>query len=302
MRRERRALYTCSDENYVVGTRALLGSAARAYPEIDRYCFVPEAQVSILTQKLGDVCTVLAAKKKKKNVPAARQMMAGRVFGVTLPADVVVYMDSDIVICRPGEALWQVEGKDVRAVMDPGKEMFYNLHGGEPYWSQFKARFPDRVGYHGINSGVFALRPMHWSHLPEQFEAAIEGFAWTEILHFTDQPFLGALFLPHVKPLPFTYNAHFSFEIPIPRRIYNMHYTGIKPWNPAFPKHERAWSYWLKYGQEPQASWWRRFMAACWIGCNVPRCFFSRMRHRSDITAQIVTENPQYRGGACVNI
>jgi len=290
-----RALYTCSDENYVIGTRALLRSAARAYPEVALYCFVPADQIGILQQKLGDVCSVLPAPRKLKNVPEKRQMMAGRVFGVTLPEDIVVYMDSDIVICRPGEELWNVDDKDVRAVMDPGKEMFYNLPGGEPYWSQFKARFPERVGFHGINSGVFAFRPKYWTDLPEQFEAAIEGFEWKEFRHFADQPFFGALFLPHVKPLPFLYNAHFSFEIPVPRGIYNMHYTGIKPWSPAFPKHERAWWYWLKYGQEPSPNVWQRFLAAFWIACNEPRCFFSRILHSSRISAQIVTKNPQYR-------
>lgn len=194
MRTVRKALYTCSDENYVIGTRALLRSAARAYPDVDRYCFAPESQVDALTKKIGDVGTVLPVPRKLRNVPEPRQMMAARVFGVTLPADIVVYMDSDIVVCRPGTEIWNVEGKDVRAVMDPGKEMYYNLPGGEPYWQQFRDRFPERIGHHGINSGVFALRPEYWSELPERFEAAIEGFSWTQVRHFADQPFFGALF------------------------------------------------------------------------------------------------------------
>ncbi len=120
----RYALYTCSDQDYWIGTRALLRSAAQAYPKVERYCFVPEQQVDAMTEKIRDVATVLPTPRLLRNVPEKRQMMAARVFGITLPADMVVYMDSDIIICRPGNEVWQVEGKDVRAVMDPGKEMF----------------------------------------------------------------------------------------------------------------------------------------------------------------------------------
>jgi len=169
------------------------------------------------------------------------------------------------------------------------------LSGGEPHWQQFKDRFPDRVGYHGINSGVFALRPEYWLDLPERFEAAIEGFEWTPARQFSDQPFISAIFLQHVKPLPFSYNAYFSFEIPIPRAVHNVHFTGIKPWNPAFPKHERAWGYWLRYGAEPSPGLLDRALAACLIMINRPRCAWSRRKHRSEITARIVTGNPQYQ-------
>ena len=293
---ERRAIYTCSESNYLIGTRALLRSAARAYPDVSRFCFVPEGQVGSMTDALRDIATVLPAPRVLKNVPEERQMMAARAFGVTLPADIVLYMDSDIVVCRPGNEIWHVDGRDVRAVMDPGKEMFYNLPGGEPYWSQFKCRFPDRVGFHGINSGLFSLRPAHWADLPDRFERAIEGFEWTQLRHFADQPFFGALFLPHVKPLPFSYNAHFASEIPIPRAAYNVHYTGIKPWNPAFPKHERAWGFWLRYGAEPEPGLLQRALTGGWIMVNQPRCAWSRRKHKSDITARIVTENPQYQG------
>ncbi len=291
---EKRAIYTCSDRNYLTGTRSLLRSAARVYPDVARYCFVPESDVGVMTVSLRDIATVVPAPRLLRNVPEPLQMMAARAFGVTLPADVVVYMDSDILVCRPGEELWNVEGKDVRAVMDPAKEMFYNLNGGEPYWQQFKNRFPERVGFHGINSGVFALRPVYWNDLPERFEAAIEGFEWTQVKHFADQPFFGAIFLPHVRPLPFVYNAHFAFEIPLPRRVFNMHYTGIKPWHPEFPHHERAWGYWLKYGLEPTPKVWQRVMANLWIGLNIPRCFCSRLFRKSKITARIITDNPQY--------
>jgi lipopolysaccharide biosynthesis glycosyltransferase len=294
MRTEKKAIYTCSDEKYVIGTRALLVSAANAYPDVERFCFVPEAQVEEIARKIRDIGTVLPAPRELKNVPQPRQMMAARVFGVTLPADIVLYMDSDVIVCRPGEEIWNVEGKDVRAVMDPAKEMFYNLPGGEPHWQQFRDRFPGRVGHHGINSGVFALRPEYWSDLPERFEAAIEKFSWTQVQHFADQPFLGALFLPCVKPLPFSYNAHFSFEIPIPRDVHHLHFTGIKPWNPDFPHHERAWFFWCKYGQEPCPGHLSLALSGLWAWINTPRCFISRLRHRSSITARIVDQNPQY--------
>jgi len=295
--KERCAIYTCSDAGYEVGTAALLRSVARVYPAVDRYCFVPESQLEEMKGRIGEIATVLPAPRPLKNVPEQRQMMAARVFGVTLPADIVVYMDSDIVVCRPGPDLWQVEGKDVRAVMDPAKEMFYNLYGGEAYWNKFKERFPERVGYNGINSGVFALRPAFWQALPDLFEEAIDGFDWVETAHFADQPFLGAIFLPYVKPLPFSYNVHFSFEIPVPCNVRNMHYTGIKPWNPSFPHHERPWFYWIKYGSHPACSYWQVFRAFLWVVLNEPRCAWSRIKKRSVHDARVVVENPCYAGG-----
>ena len=146
-------------------------SAARFHPEVARYCIVPAAEVEIAQARLGSLAKVMAPPRKIKGVPDEMQINVARVFMVTLPAEVVAYVDADALFCRPAPALFEVEKGRVNAVADAALQVSYNVSGEDR--NHFEKQFPQTAFRRGFNSGVISMVPADWPSLPELFEKAI---------------------------------------------------------------------------------------------------------------------------------
>jgi hypothetical protein len=250
-----RAVVTSCDLGFAPGASGLLRSIARVHPDVPRYCFVAPSLVGQLQLLFGELARVIPVPhvlKGTEDTPA-RQAHLARYFAHTIPADVVAYFDSDIVVCRPLDEIWNVAPGRVRAVMD-NSHTASDLLPGESR-ELFSRAFPQVAGTRGINSGFFSLRPKDWPELAERFEDVLVAGGFSTFPGF-DQPFGSCLFLPHLDPLRAEYNAHYIYDFPIPPRVRAVHFTGkSKPWQPGYPRHEPAYYYWLRYGLGEERFW-----------------------------------------------
>jgi len=162
----------------------------------------------------------------------------------------------------------------VNAVRDTSIMVANNLAG--PNRDLFVRQFPDVASHKGANMGVFGLRPSDWKDLPQRFSRALVdgGFGYDYII---DQPLLNALIAPHFHWLPFEFNAHCLFDNRISRDVRLVHFTGggAKPWQAGFPKHEPAYWYWLKYGEQEQSAA-RLMISALGILLHTPKRLLGR--------------------------
>ena len=194
------------------------------------------------------------------------------------PEDIVAYMDADVLMCRPAPEIWQVADGCVTAIPDSSGQVSDNVPGDDR--ATFTRMFPDTAGCKGFNGGVFALRPTEWRDLITRFEGILSDGAFT-YNYIMDQPMLNALIQPHVRLLPFAFNAHCLFDNRIPYGVRTLHFTSSpKPWMAEFPRHEPAYWYWLKYGL-PQASRCTLHAAALRIAVLTPRRLLGRKLRRA---------------------
>lgn len=251
----------------------MLESARRCHPDVFRYCLVPEAECAALRKRLGAFADIRPIPASITGIPVDRMVSVARVFMVGIPADVVAYVDSDAIFCRPAPEIWEVPRGMVNAVQDAATVVACNLAGAAR--EAFIRQFPDAASRKGANSGMLALAPVEWATLPRQFEEAMlaGGYTYSPII---DQPLLNGIISPRFRWLPFEFNAHCLFDNPVPRGARIVHFTGsVKPWMPAYPRHEPAYWYWLKYGT-PRASRARLLGAALWILACSPKRWIGR--------------------------
>lgn len=249
------AIVTGCNAAYLPGAEALLRSAERFHPDVRRYCYVPAEDAEFAAQRLAGLAAVVTP-PKLRGVPDAIQIACARVFVTTLSEDAVVWIDSDALLCRPAPELWDVEPGRVNVVQNvAGHRIPDNLSPESR--AAFAARFPEMVEERGFNSGVFGLRPADWADLPKRFEEASTALDYVHRPgHALDQTLLNALILPHVRYLDRVFNASSLFDLPIPSGVRVVHFTSSpKPWMAAFPRHEPAYYYWLRYGALEQGVW-----------------------------------------------
>lgn len=271
---ETRALVTSCNERFAPGAEALLRSAARYHPDIDRYCFVPADECEALKARMGDVARVLPFPDVVRGIPAANMVNVGRLFVIVPDVDVAAYVDADAILCAPCDALWDVQPGRVNATPDAALCVAHNMAlVNRP---AFVARHPEVAGQRGVNAGVFALRRREWLDLPDRFEALMkEGRYRYDVV--IDQPLLNALFAGHLHYLPAGYNAHGLWDRRVPRDVRIIHFTGYcKPWMPDFPRHEPAYWWWLKHGL-PRSSGWQLFLASLRIALWAPKRALGRL-------------------------
>jgi hypothetical protein len=241
------AAVTGCDAKFVLGAATLLRDVKKFHPDVLRVCITPAADAAAVQEQLGDLATVMPAPRDIRVVPAAMQPALLKLFTPLVDADVAVWIDCDMILCRPAPELWTVAPGEVVAVQDSAYKIIYMV---EPALrEQYTRQFPTIIDGRGFNGGLFALRCDEWKDLPERYENAFISGGYTEHPKIWDQPFLNGLFQPNVRYLPRAFNAHHVFDYRIPRDVRLVHFTNVpKPWQPGYPKHEPAYWYWLRYG------------------------------------------------------
>lgn len=243
----RRAAVTGCDANFVQGAATLLRDVRRFHPEVRRYCITPAGDAEAVQAQLGDLAEVFPAPRAITVIPEAMQPALLKLFTPLVDADVAVWIDCDMILCRPAEELWQVRPGEVVAVQDTAYKILYMV---EPELRELYTRqFPRIVDGRGFNGGLFSLRCAEWRDLPERYENAFRAGGYPFHPKIWDQPFLNGLFQPNVRYLPRAFNAHHVFDYSIPPDVRLVHFTNVpKPWQPGYPRHEPAYYYWLRYG------------------------------------------------------
>jgi lipopolysaccharide biosynthesis glycosyltransferase len=217
------------------------------HPDVARYCIVPPADAEAVGREFKDLATILATPRHIRVISKAMQPALLKLFTPLVDADVVAWLDCDMVMCRPSAQLWDVEPGEVLAVMDNASKIRDMI----PCELQplYEKQFPGLIEQRGFNGGFFALIPREWRHLPELYEVEFEAGGYPYHTKIWDQPFLNGLMRRHVRYLPKIYNAHHVNSYSIPKDVCIVHFTNVtKPWMPGYPKHEPAYYYWLRYG------------------------------------------------------
>ncbi len=248
------AAVTGCDANFVLGAATLLRDVKKFHPEVKRYCITPASDAEIVQAKLGDLAEVFPAPRDITVIPKAMQPALLKLFTPLVDADIAVWIDCDMILCRPAPELWDVKPGEVVAVQDTAYKILYMV---EPELRElFTKQFPDIVESRGFNGGLFALRCDEWKDLPERYEMAFQAGGYAHHPKIWDQPFLNGLMQPRVRYLPRAFNAHHVFDYSIPSDVRLVHFTNVpKPWQPGYPRHEPAYYYWLRYGLGEERSW-----------------------------------------------
>lgn len=247
--KSRRILVTAATEAFLPGAAALLRSVRCFHPEVARRCFVQAADRAAAERALGGMAEVRTVERPIRGVPEDLQVCVARLAATQFDADVVAYVDSDAILVRPLPLLWNVRPGRVNAVRDLSFEIVNNMP--PRYRDAFARQFPMACHDRGINTGVLAFRPADWRALPERFESVLSEGRYQPYTAIMDQPILSALWYGRIDWLPRSYNAHYFYDHGIPWNVRVMHFTGrIKPWMSGFSRRERAYYYWLRYGEE----------------------------------------------------
>jgi lipopolysaccharide biosynthesis glycosyltransferase len=275
----RKAAVTGCDANFVLGAATLLRDVKRFHPDVARYCITPAKDAAIVQEKLGDLAQVFPAPRHIRDIPDAMQPALLKLFTPLVDADVAVWIDCDIIMCRPAPELWDAKPGEVVAVTDTA----YRILDMVPPDLQelYKKQFPNIYDGRGFNGGLFALRCVEWKDLPERYENMHEAGGYPYHPKIWDQPFLNGLMQPKVRYLPHAFNAHHVFDYAIPGDVRLVHFTNIpKPWQAEYPKHEPAYYYWVKYGLL-ENRFWPLFKTKLRIWLRTPRRVLSRfLRNR----------------------
>ena len=246
----RRAIFTACDRNYLPGAVAMLGSARRHHPDVDRFCMVPPVDEAFAVETLGELATVLTPPRRIAGVTDRLQIAYARVFMVDRTEyDVITWVDSDILFCRPAPELWQVRPQRAVAVRTPDTNRVpHNLP--DELREPFRILFPALSNTPGFNSGVFALRPTDWPDLQARIEQLLVDLNCADHRHFFDQPLLNVVFEGRADLLDPTFNWTEMFDTPPdPAVVRLVHFASKpKPWQPGYPTHEPGYWFWVKHG------------------------------------------------------
>ncbi len=270
----RNAVVTGCDAGFVDGAAIILRDFQEYHPDVARFCITPAKDASEVGRKLGGLATIFPAPRPIRIVDEKMQPALLKLFTPLVDADIAVWVDCDMVLCRPAPELWQVQPGEVIAVMDTAYKMRFMV---EPeLFPLYEKQFPSIVDGRGFNGGLFAVRTAEWRDLPERYENAFEAGGYPFHPKIWDQPFLNGLMQPNVRYLPRAFNAHHVFDYSIPSDVRIVHFTNVpKPWMAAYPKHEPAYYYWLRYGQREERIW-PLAKAKLRIWARTPQRLFSR--------------------------
>lgn len=246
----KKALFTTTDKKFFPGARALMESAKRHHPDVERWCMVPEADFKEAEQALGDIAKIVLPPRRIEGVPDRMQVIVQKLFAAQIPADVVAYVDSDAFFCRPAPELWEVERGKINVVIDNAKSIVSMVKGPDILRERFLRQFPEVSMKRGFNSGVWAFYPEDFPDIPERFERALAEGGYEIYDPIFDQPLLNGLLFDKVRWLSFKFNVSSLFDNHIPADARIVHFTGgvCKPWDPRYPRHEPQYYYWLRHG------------------------------------------------------
>lgn len=246
----RLALLTACDRNYLPGAAAMLGSARRHHPGIERFCMVPPADVAEFERAIGHLTTVLTPPRRIAGVAERLQLAHAKVFAADLTDfDVVAWVDTDVLFCRPAPEIWQVApGRATAVRTPPANRVPHNLPVS--LRSRFAELYPDLAGVPGFNGGLLAVRPTDWPDLQPRLEAVIRDMGCENHPEYFDQPLLNAVFRGRADLLPEAFNWTEMFDAPPDRvRVRVVHFASKpKPWMPGYPRHEPGYWFWVRHG------------------------------------------------------
>ena len=250
------ALFTACDRNYIPGAVAMLGSARRHHPEVDRFCMVALADAEFARRALGELATVRTLPRRIDGVHDRLQIANAKVFLSDFRNHAVVaWVDSDILFCRPAPAIWDVQpGRVVAVACPPG----HRVPHGMPFdlRAEFADLWPAVAARPGFNAGLFALRPGDWPDLCAEMTRAITRGGWYDHPEYFDQTLWNAIFDGREDLLDSQYNWTEMFDAPPdPGTVRLVHFASRpKPWEPGYPVHEPAYSFWVEHGLNEQDS------------------------------------------------
>jgi hypothetical protein len=272
------AAVTGCDANFVLGAATLLRDVKKFHPEVARYCICPAQDAESVAKQLGDLAIIFPAPRKIRIIPDKMQPALLKLFTPLVDAEIAVWLDCDMVMCRPVPELWHVAEGEVVAVKDTAYKVRFMV---EPELQPlYEKQFPAVIEGRGFNGGLFALRTAEWKDLPERYETEFERGGYPHHPKIWDQPFLNGLMQPNVRYLPHAFNAHHVFDYSIPSDVRIVHFTNVpKPWMANYPKHEPAYFYWLKYG-EGESRFLKLITAKVRIWLRTPRRLLSKVISR----------------------
>lgn len=250
-----RALFTACNRAFFPGAEALLAGASRFHAEIPRYCMVPAGEVDEARGRFGQLAEIFPPPRALAGIPMSMQVSIYKLFAVTLPADVVAYVDADAIFCAMAPELWEVDSGKWNAIQDGARSLGNTVP--EIMGAAFRRQFPGMSEKKAFNGGVFALRPAEWRDLPERYERVLAEGNYPTYHPIFDQAMMNAMIQPRVKWLPFAFNVHNLFDREIPRDARIIHYAAgaCKPWEARYPRHEPQYHYWLRHGLNETRSW-----------------------------------------------
>jgi len=244
------AVFTACDRIYLPGAVAMLGSARRHHPEVDRFCMVPEQDREFATAALDGLATVLTPPRRIAGVVDRLQIANSKVFvSDRTEYDAIAWVDCDVVFCRPAPEIWDIRpGRVVAVRTPPSNRVPHNLP--TELRDRFRELYPNLSATPGFNGGLFALRPSDWPNLQMLLEHTLTKLGFQDQPQYFDQPILNAMFEGRVDFLDSIFNWTEMFDTPPdPAVVKVVHFASRpKPWEPNYPKHEPGYWFWVKHG------------------------------------------------------
>jgi len=245
-----KAVLTGCDLNYLPGAVAMLGSVARHHPEVERFCIVPEAEKTQAEAALGGLAKVITPPRRIPGVIDRLQIAHGKVFASDLSYfEVVAWVDTDIVFCRPAPAIWDVRPGRAVAVRCPDTNRVpHNLP--TELRPRFAQLYPVLSAQPGFNGGLFAIRPKDWPDLTSDLHRVLIQMQCENHPVYFDQPLLNVMFGDRVDLLDPTYNwTELYDDPPSARQVRVVHFASKpKPWMTGYPRHEPGYWFWVRHG------------------------------------------------------
>jgi lipopolysaccharide biosynthesis glycosyltransferase len=275
------ALFTACDRNYLPGVVAMLGSARRHHPEVDRFCMVPPNDKELAEQTLKGLATILTPSRRISGVNDRLQIAHAKVFSADLTDyNAVAWIDGDILFCRPAPELWDVKPGRAVAVRTPSSN---RVHHNLPMElrPRFCEMYPGLAATPGFNGGLFVIRPVDWPNLQSLLERVFIDLKCVNHPNYFDQPLLNVVFEGKVDLLGSEFNWTEMFDNPpSTRRVRLVHFASRpKPWEPGYPRHEPGYWFWVRHGQG-ETNTPRLAATKAWIWLNAPRRKLSRLLGR----------------------
>ncbi|MBF0216281.1 MAG: hypothetical protein HQL30_04725 [Candidatus Omnitrophica bacterium] len=252
---DKRCVATSSDSNYFPGLIALLRSLKKTNPGLPVVVFdgglTPRQRK--ITAKFAEVI---------KREPFFRIKGRGKFsyigdttllkfWAAKLDADMVLYLDADMVVLEDLSPLFSIPAGKVGAVMEKNtvRNMFRKQHReilsamGDVDWDA-----------QGFNAGLFVMRPSEWRDLPEKGETLFRSMDEEVFSKTKDQQLLNVLFAGHVEPLPLRYNYSPIYDASngsLPAVIHFLY--NPKPWHYSYPldKYYRYYRSCVKISDHP---------------------------------------------------
>jgi len=250
----RNVVVTGCDARFVDGAITILHGFRRFHPETRRVCIVLPEEAEIVAHLLGDLAEVFPTPRSIRVVPSEMQSALLKLFTPLIDADVALWVDCDMVLCRPAPELWEVRGGEVLAVADVAYRVMDMID--PDLRNSFKLQYPEVAERPGFNGGLFSIRSDEWKDLAERYEEAFVAGEYPYHPRIWDQLMLNGLMHDKIRYLPGKFNAHNLWDRALPDDVRILHFTtSPKPWMNEFPKHEPAYYYWLRYGVGEDRFW-----------------------------------------------